>query len=64
MENLVWGLIDGIVAPFVAALNAGWGTEFGFYDMERGGGIWYRFGFLYGAASVLGGAFSARRRRP
>lgn len=63
MYDLLWGLLDGWLAYFVALADAILGTEWEFFDEERGGGVWYRLGFLFGAASLLGGSFRGYRGR-
>lgn len=61
MENLLWGLWNGITAwPLLIAHVFGLLTYYPVYDVVRDSG-WYQFGFLLGSGSPLLGLFGRRR---
>ena len=65
--EFIYGLWDGWTALIVAILNAFGKDNYGFFDPQRSGDFWYRFGFIEGAWIWMGWPFaivlSGRRRK-
>ena len=64
MGDLLWGLLDGIIAWPTLIVNV-FGGDYEVFQDRRGDG-WYACGFLLGAASPFMGFFgrgSAKKRK-
>ncbi len=55
------GLLHGLIAPF-AFIGSLFNDEIAIYAVNNNGG-WYDFGFLFGAAIILGGSGNRARKK-
>lgn len=62
MENVLWGLWNGLTAwpVLIVHVFGGW-SDFPVYNTARDTG-WYQFGFLIGAGSPFLGVLGRHRR--
>lgn len=63
MEDVLWGIWNGITAwPLLLIHVLGWWEQYPVYNLGRDGG-WYQFGFLFGGSSPFMGILRGRRRK-
>jgi hypothetical protein len=62
VEDVLWGLWNGITAwPLLILHVLGVWEQYPVYNLARDGG-WYQFGFLIGAGSPFAGLLNAGKR--